>query len=535
MDSMIYDPLKEYDETFRARHAEQTKQYLDALVRRAGLDIEQNRRTVADYHRLGTDLGKLRKRFLAWRILRVVMILTVILIPLVIFKVTPRIRVMRANVADTDRRVNELYELAEQQTAPLNSLFSDRDALKLIEQTIPLLSFAPNFSIEQETDMRRHFDRVSDASGECSAFDLLAGHYNGNPFLFQSRLFHYMGSEVYHGYKTIHWTETYCDSKGETHTRTCSETLHASVVKPKPFFDTEVFLDYGAQSGDDLSFSRDATHLEQKSERSIERYIKRGEKRIKKKTDRALRKNGDFTGMSNSDFDVLFDALDRTNEVQFRALFTPLAQTNMVSLIRSRIGYGDDFHFIKQNRMNRIISEHSQGRSLTIAPAAYRSYSYDIIEECFLGENENFFRAVYFDLAPLLAIPSYQERPSRSLQSVSDRPQAYTREEYEVLSNRVRREYTVHPRTKTEAILKPTFVKTKNGIDEIDLTAYSYDILPRVDFIPVHGGDGYWHDVPVPWEEYIPLKKTDRFCVASVERAGDQPILAERDGLCIFK
>ena len=85
--------------------------------------------------------------------------------------------------------------------------------------------------------------------------------------------------------------------------------------------------------------------------------------------------------MSNTRFEVLFGALDRTNEVQFRELFTPLAQTNMVDLILSKTGYGDDFNFRKRRRMNEIVSEHSQGRVMNLVPKDYTSYSFDFIKE----------------------------------------------------------------------------------------------------------------------------------------------------------
>ena len=151
-----------------------------------------------------------------------------------------------------------------------------------------------------------------------------------------------------------------------------------------------------------------------KSEKEIDRYVKKGEKKLKRKTDQAIKQNKDFMSMSNSDFEVLFDALDRTNEVQFRTLFTPLAQTNMVDIIRSRSGYGDDFNFIKQNRTNRILSQHSQGRAINLLPSVYFSYSFDIIKENFISRNADYFKAVYFDFAPLWAIPIYQERPVHS-------------------------------------------------------------------------------------------------------------------------
>ena len=130
--------------------------------------------------------------------------------------------------------------------------------------------------------------------------------------------------------------------------------------------------------------------------------------------------------MSNTDFEVLFDALDRTNEVQFRTLFTHLAQTNMVALILSKLGYGDDFNFIKQKRMNKIISTHSQGRPINISARSYPSYSFDIIKDNFITKNTDFFKAVYFDFAPLWAIPIYQERPMHSLQPIPEYSQKYS-------------------------------------------------------------------------------------------------------------
>ena len=37
------------------------------------------------------------------------------------------------------------------------------------------------------------------------------------------------------------------------------------------------------------------------------------------------------------------------------------------------------------------------------------------------------------------------------------------------------------------------------------MTANSYYTVPRTDFVPVFGGDGRTHLVPVHWLEYIPV------------------------------
>ena len=251
-------------------------------------------------------------------------------------------------------------------------------------------------------------------------------------------------------------------------------------------------------------------------------------------TDKALEENKDFVSMSNTDFEVLFDALDRTNEVQFRTLFTPLAQTNIVDLICSQSGYGDDFNFIKQRRTNTILSQHSQGRAITLSPSSYFSHSFDIIKGNFISQNESYFKAVYFDFAPLWAIPMYQERPVHSLDPIPDYSQKYSCKEYEALSNKAKTEYFVHPLTKTHAILKSSFVNSKNNVYEICVSAYSYDIIPRVDFVSVYGGDGRWHNVAVPWDDYIPLEATNNFFVAASDLARSKNIIARRNNICIF-
>jgi hypothetical protein len=251
-------------------------------------------------------------------------------------------------------------------------------------------------------------------------------------------------------------------------------------------------------------------------------------------TDEAIRENRDFVSMSNTDFEVLFDALDRTDEVQFRTLFTPLAQTNMVDLIRSQSGFGDDFHFIKCKRTNRILTKHSQGRETTLLPTAYHSHAFDLIRDNFIDKNTAYFKAIYFDFAPLLAIPIYQERPIHSLDPLPDYAQKYACKECESLANRALPESVLHPRTQTRAILKSAFLGTENEGDVVRISAFSYDIQKRVDIVPVYGGDGRWHNVHVPWDDYLPLERSTDFLVCSEGGDEHRTPVARRADLCMF-
>jgi hypothetical protein len=203
-------------------------------------------------------------------------------------------------------------------------------------------------------------------------------------------------------------------------------------------------------------------------------------------------------------------------------------------LLLSQTGYGDDFTFVKRRRTNKIISEHSQGRELVLLANNYVSHSFDKIKANFIEKNAEFFKSVYFDFAPLLAIPIYQERPVHSLKPVPDSSQIYSGKECEALANAMEASYAVHPDTKTQAILKSEFIDSKNAEDETCITAFSYDIEQRVDYVSVYGDDGHWHDVPVEWDDYLPLKTQNHFFVAASNSVKNKNVIANRNGLSIF-
>lgn len=533
MDRMIYNPLEAYTQKLKALHLEKTEQFFAMLTKQSGVNLQENRATVAEYDSHTLKLKKQKRKYNWLRVLRVLAIITIILLPLVFLKLTPKIRKLREEIATAEEKAAQLLAQAEAQMAPLCKLFKEEDALRLVEGTLPLLTFEPAFSLAKETDMKINYDYCPNAQMRESTLDVLSGTYNDNPFVFENKRIEWMGTETYHGYKTISWSETYRDSKGKLRRRTRHQTLHATVTKPKPFYKTQVVLLYGTQGGPELSFSRDATHLEKKSQWELERLVDKGERKLKKKANKAIADNKEFSSMSNTDFEVLFDALDRNNEVQFRTLFTPLAQTNMTDLILSKEGYGDDFHFIKRNRMNQIITNHSQGRSLLLQPQAYCSYSYDIMQEKYRLAHSEYFKAIYFDFAPLWAIPIYQERPVHSLKPIPKLAHLYSQKEGEVLANAAGDSYFTHPDTKTQAILKTETVDSADRTDVACVTAYSYDTASRVEMVSVFGGDGRSHAVAVEWEEYLPLEQKSYVSVSEDTAQKNTRILAQKDGLCM--
>lgn len=529
---IIFDPITEYTQKYRDEYNAKVVEYFNDLVVRSGVDGERNRRTLKEYKSFCEKSDTLRKKLTWWRVLRVVLCITILLIPLVVIKINPIIKQLRSNIAHADESAKELMRKAREQMQPLNDLFTDRNSLDIIESVLPEITFFRSFTGKQEENMKKNFDfdnYVYDM--ESSTVDLLYGEFRGNPFLFDKTLNHRLSTKTYCGSLTIHWTTTTVDSEGRTSTVHHSETLHASVEKPCPYYSNKLVLYYGNQAAPDLRFSRTPKHVEGKSERAVKRLVRSGEKKLNKLSRKSIAHGGNFMSLANTEFEVLFGAWDRTHEVQYRTIFTPLAQTNMVDLLRSKIGYGDDFMFEKNERMNVICSEHSGIRPLWLTPYDYRSHSYDEIRTNFISKNTKLFNDVYFDFAPLWAIPAYQDR-NVSVQSSSVWcVNKYGYKTYECLANIAPELCTKHPQSKTPAILKPSFESSDDGGDRIVVTASSYDIIKRVDYISVYGGDGYFHDVPVPWDEYVPLTARNEFCVTKTAHRRNGTVLAERNGV----
>ena len=550
MDDLLLEPLKYYEKVGKEEHKQNTEEYFEKLLQESGVDVEQNRETVKEYKK-EQELAKDAKSVVRKRkTLRVFLIIGIVIcailglvgvsnltngtdialsiiflligivgivggIILLVKKVNPAIRNANDVLQKHLEKADELLAQAEAQMAPLNALFDNMDTFKIIEKTIPDFKFDDKYTVEQEDYFVNKHDFIDFNNDESSILDTLSGRFAGNPFLFCNKLVHEMGTQTYHGSLVISWTEVYYDSNGNRRTRTRTQTLHASVVKPKPYYYTYQYLYYGNQAAPDLTFSRDPQHSEKLSEKALDRRIKKGEKDLKKKAEKSLKKGGSFQEMANSEFDVLFGADDRDHEMQFRLMFTPLGQRNTVDLLKSSTGYGDDFYFQKYKRFNVIISEHGQNRDLDASPSHYYSYDVDVARLNFINFNVKYFKSIFFDFAPLLSIPAYVEEPCASLEPIDDTYSYYTYYEHEVLANALGGYRLAHEETATNAIFKTEHLGKAEEGDVVNVTAYSYAAVDRVDFIPVYGGDGNYHNVPVPWVEYIPLEKQTKIFLGS--------------------
>lgn len=557
MYEQLLEPLKYYDTVGKKQHEDNTNEYFDALFQKSGVNAEENRSTVKNYKKEDALAKKLGKKLFWLNILRIFLIVASVIggilfivsltqfststesavillivglvmliagILITVLLLSPHIKTLKKMREEHAKKAEELLALAKAQTAPLNALFTESDTIRIIEKTVPGLEFERNFSSAQETFLKEKHDFLDLNNEESTMLNTLSGKLFGNPFIFCERLMHRIVDHVYHGTLVISWTETYRDSKGNTRTRRRTQTLHASVIKPKPEYKKHNFLGYGCQAAPDLTFERNPTDVEKMNEKQIARFVRKRAKKLRKKSEKATKKGGNFQEMANTDFDVIFGAIDRDNEVQFRLMYTPLAQRNTLDLMKSKTNFGDDFRFIKHKRFNIIDSEHAQRWSIDTSPTHYYSYDIDEIKKNFVLFNTAYFKSVFFDFAPLISVPAYLEEPCASLEVPDGVRCSYSSYEHEVMANAIGSKHFAHEDSDTPAILKTLALGKMGENDNVTVTAHSYNAINRVDLIPVLGGDGRFHPVPVPWVEYIPLTKVTNMSVCGGENPGADAI-----------
>jgi hypothetical protein len=227
------------------------------------------------------------------------------------------------------------------------------------------------------------------------------------------------------------------------------------------------------------------------------------------------RKNIQYTVMSNRTFNALFNADDRDHEIQFRLLYTPLAQQETLKLLQdNKIGYGDDFMFRKMRKINMIVATHLRNFDITASPDRFVHYELDRIRAAFLSYNTEFFRAFYFAMAPLLAIPLYQQTPPPRFGTVyGKKPGSASFWECESLANSFDADAFRHPASVTRNILKTRSEVNSDGDTIVSVTAHGFRGESRTDYVSKYGGDGHWHDVPVHWTEFFPVQRSSPFLI----------------------
>ena len=528
----INEPLGRYQSTFEGEFARHTSELFESLVSASGVDEAANSETVRQLRALEAEISATTTSSRWWQVARVVawiaggigilmaltqsnvgwLVVGVVVAlgsaALVVKKLNPMIAAAKIELEDLGRRRDEQLKIAWQQTAPLNRLYRWEFLAELFQKTVPRIALDPYFSNGRLDELRASFDWNDSFNEDRSILFAHSGVLNGNPFVFARTLRHWMGTKTYHGTKQISWTERVRTSEGKWTTVRRHQTLHASVTKPFPEYEDAPAIVYGNEAAPDLSFTRAPSSLSGLEDGLISNWRKRRAVKALESRSRDLQRGGGFTVMSNTEFDALFGATDRDHEVQFRLLFTPLAQQEMLKLLKDKaVGFGDTFSFLKQNRLNVVIPTHLAGTDISGDPANFHHYEVAYARTHFNTYYNELFRALYFGLAPLLAIPLYQQHRSHAdiYRNLSTLQSNFW--EHESIANYFGEGRFAHPDCVTRSLLKTEATSAGDGVKTVRVTAHGYRGKDRVDYIRVHGGDGKTHSVPVHWVEYFSVRR----------------------------
>jgi len=524
----ILDPLEEYQKVFAPRFSEVCNRTFDELAAEAKVDVEANREVCRKIRSTEEHLASVSKKLKMWKVACGVMWAGVVIAAVVLavkwsdlpwwgialcfigiagllaalfVKVHPFIKQYKKESSDAHAAIDQLKAEAWKQMEPLNNLFDWDVFARMAAQTVPRLEFDPFFTTQRLADLEMVYGWDGSFNKDRSVIFSHSGLINGNPFVFcRSRRMQW-GNRTYHGEMTIHWTTYEQDSNGKTVAREHSETLRADYTAPYPNYFEKTNLIYGNTAAPDLTFTRKKSGLAGKDGSLRFKWNRR---QLRKKSEDL--KNADYAMMTNEEFEVAFDTRDRNNNQQFALLFTPLAQENIMALLTDdQIGYGDDFNFIKNRMINVVTADHMQNLQLDMNPDQYRNYDYDKAADFFRTTNAEYFRAIYFNLAPLLCVPMYQQiRPLHEIYG-REMPLKSSFWEHESLANCWGQSCFRHPECVTDCILKTEEEEHSDGTSTLHVSAYGHRSEERVAYVSVRGGDGCMHDVPVEWYEYFPV------------------------------
>lgn len=545
----VYEPLARYRDEFKDEFARRVRGKFEELTAKSGINVSANREQAAVVRRLEKELAAADSRRSAisfWKRAGFIIGAAAAAVAAVAVGAENRaaaaiagaaaaagfavgcllvgpMRRARLAVETKKSGLDAAKEAAWEQMNRLNSLYTWDIPVRLIEATVPRLQFDPFFSAKRLETLRRHCGWDDAFNEDKSILGAQSGVINGNPFVFGEYVRQDWEDETYSGQLTIHWTEWTTDEKGRPQRIRRTQTLTATLTRPKPVYCSQKVLVYGNDAAPALSFSRAPSDLSGLEDGFWTRMRKKRALRKLEKFSRNLNDDSQFTLMGNREFETLFHAEDRDNEVEFRMLFTALAQVQMLLLMNDRdVGYGDDFEFRKSRRINLLVPRHLQQSAIEMKPSDFFDWDYDSAAAKFASMNEKFFKDVYFALAPLLAIPLYQQtQPEGDVWGEVAPEDESSFWEHEANANLHGDEMFRHPDCVTRSILKTRVAARNDGVGEIEVTAFGFRGEKRRDYVPVFGGDGLCHDVPVDWIEYLPVSRTSEMTLSENAEANE--------------
>jgi hypothetical protein len=162
----------------------------------------------------------------------------------------------------------------------------------------------------------------------------------------------------------------------------------------------------------------------------------------------------------------------------------------------------------KTNRINVVESGPMHQIDISGAPAQFHACELAQARQFFNRYHNDLFHSFYLAMAPLLAIPLYQQhRPHADIgQDSQSRQPCFW--EHEAIANYHGEAAFQHPECATRSILKTSVQQEADGSQKVRVTASGFRRIDRLKHVTVHGRDGNAHEVAVPWQEYVGVQNS---------------------------
>ena len=521
----LLEPIKYYKSELKQKHKENVDAYFESETKESKVNPDENKEAVNVYKSKLKTLEGAKKAVHKMNVkLGFMLFFGIILIPVIIgiLLLVKRSKLKKNEAIELKKKQDkaekeavEARDFARSLVEPLLNRIHCGVAPMLMEKTISFINFDETLTGDEAFRIEKQYNTTLANNVDESALTIQTGHLNNNPFVVRQNHITSMGTELYTGVLVVTYTVTTYSSEGKRE-EVRTETLHASVTKPKPFYSVGTSLDYYTTAAPKLDISRSPTTLYLKSEKEIKKYIDKIDAEETKKAQKAIKKGQSYTKLANVKFESFFNCNKRNNELEYRLLFTPLAQNNLVYYFSQKEPFGDDIRYYKEGMVNTVVSTHSSKFDYSGAPYLGDEYDYEVIKTKFQDYCNSFFEYLYYDFAFLLSIPLFNQHLSEKFVDKGN-TRLFSALDTECLINKFGNEHFKHEDSATDAILKTKFKGHKNGCDLVDVYAFSYEAVPQVETVPVIAGNGQTYLVPVNYFEYIPLEKVTHISVYNIK------------------
>lgn len=530
MPADILNPVR-YRTDFLKEHASGTESYLNELLEQTGTSLKENQADCQEINALDKVLLKTKRKFSLFKTgmgilltLLVVLMLTsiggayyvftepgisfspaaiysifascilvavgfLVLIVLTSVFLSKKNKKFRATISNFEEVIDAKIQEAFVKLHDFYRAFNYSQVYSKIQAQIPEIEFLKSADANFVKYVEKNFDPVYVPSSTSMLVNYKAGYFYKNPFIVGMYKEMNMVPHTYTGSLAI----SYYTGFGE-HRRLVSETLHATLVKPKPEYKYIAVNSLYTNAVPELEFEK-APVLDYNPAKH-DKYIKQAEKMLAQ----IEKKNADFTPMSNTEFEALFPATKRSSEQKYRAFFGQVAQQNLVNFAKS-LTSGRNYTYSKSHNTNEVtLRELSE--SFDLNPLDFVDYDLTSFLSKYQKYAKELSASLYDSFIPYLSNPVLLEG------NISKQP-----------------EYTKTPSVLEHLALLTKFknaelLPSEAGIDEYILEplfeyenvckVHSFKAVPRVDYVVVNAGDGP-HQVPVNWTEYIPVFKELRY------------------------